>query len=210
MNHLRTWLIAIVAATLAFGGCGIPVDDSPSVVALPENFVLDPAAAATSTTAAPAPDAGLQDLFFIREGRLISVPRDLGDEVLAQAVFEALIVGPDESERLLSIESRLAPDLVVEAGFLVGTNVLALNFIDTNASTDPTPFLGVEGDLRAQAIAQLVFTGVDFGASGVVFQSNGVWQLVANSRGEVQVIDENGIPVPLTISDFNNITRTTL
>ena len=193
----RLLSVRLAMVALAISSCGIPIDESPESVALPENLETAP----TTTTSTTVPEeADGQRLYFIRDGRLIARTRELAEDALAQEVFEQLLVGPTEEERALSIESRLTPDLVVEAGFLTGTDILSLNFV--GEPDDETPFLGLEGELRSEAIAQLVFTGVVFGSSGVVFAENGEWRLVANADGEVQVFDDNGVPVPLTTSDF--------
>lgn len=193
---MRIRLIALAAA-LAVSSCGIPLDDDPQVVALPEGFDLEP----TTTTSTTAPQvADGQRIYFIRDGQLVPRTRELAEDALAQEVFEQLLLGPSEIERELSIESRLGPDLVLEAGFLTGTRILQLNFV--SEADEESPFLGVEGELRSQALAQLVFTGMVYGASGVVFAENAAWQLVANDQGEVQVFGDDGVPVPLTTLDF--------
>ncbi len=195
----------LIAGLLLLGACGVPIDDDPIPVALPAEFDLNPTTT-TSTTVPDAEGARFHRVFFILDGRVTPRTRELADNITVQQLIDTLLAGPDEDERALSIESRLGPDLVAETRELISDrSVLVLNFID-DLDPEASSFLGVEGELRVEAIAQLVFTGMDFeGVSGVLFQRNEVFQPVANGEGEVQQLDADGVPVPLTNADFLNL-----
>jgi len=190
----RLCALALSSALLVVS-CGIPLDDDPQVLALPEESNAE----TTTTTSLPEPGEGqTKTLYFIREGLLITVQRELAEPVANQDVFDALTAGPTEEELELGIESRLTETF--DSRVILSNAVLTVDILNEGG-------LDFEGDQRILAIAQIVFTAtVSTGATaGVRFQEAGEFVQETNGAGELQELDENGIPVPLRTADFDEL-----
>jgi hypothetical protein len=191
----RRRVVTVFAALAVAAGCGIPVDNGPRQLAIPET---DDPAATTTTTIAPDPeDATFRQLWFIRDGLLRATSRQIADPISHQSVFEALISGPTDDERAGGIETRLPDDFEVRVVLFEDT--LTIDIL----SEGGLPF---EGEFLIAATAQLVFTGV-FGtsASKVLFKEAGEYVQQLNGAGELQELDADGVPVPLQIGDFDEL-----
>lgn len=189
-----------IGVVLGVAACGIPIDDEPVPVALPEDFELQP----TTTTSTTIPEeiaANQRVIYLIREGRLVPRLREIPEPITLANVIEALIVGPTEDEVESGDETRVPSDMSIEVG--VENNVLVLDILGD--FTEETPFLRFEGEARTQLIGQLVLTGLRANSDldGVNFQENGEWRAVSNGAGELQELDPDGVPIPLTREDFD-------
>ena len=171
-----------VAMVVLVAGCGgIPLDDSPRVIApdrLPEALV-EP-----TTTLPPGVDPGADgvnaDLFLfldsVSEQVLVpcAVPTSAGGsvEARARAVIERLVnLDPDETNLCSDDLTTAVPsNLIVLSVRLVVErqgNVLELNL-------DRESLSGIEATQQRRAIAQLVFTATDVpGVSAVRFFADG-------------------------------------
>ncbi|MEZ5283060.1 MAG: GerMN domain-containing protein [Acidimicrobiales bacterium] len=186
-----------MASVLA--ACGIPVDDEPVPVALPSDFDLEPTT--TTTTTIPEEIAANQRIIYlIRDGRLVPRLREIPEPITIDEVIAALLVGPTESELAQGDETRVPSDM--DIGVTVSNEVLVLDI--RGEFTEETPFLRFEGEARTQLIGQLVLTGLRANPdlAGVNFQENGLWRAVSNGAGELQELDADGVPIPLTTEDF--------
>jgi len=192
------WLATLGASVLVVTACGIPVDNTPRELAIPET---DDPAATTTTTSAPDPqDATRRQLYFIRDGLLQAVSRQVAEPISHQSVFDALIAGPTEEERADGIETRLPDDFEVRVVLFEDT--LTIDIL----SEGGLPF---EGEFLIAATAQLVVTGVfSTSASRVVFQEAGEYVQQLNGAGELQELDADGVPVPLQVGDFGELRNT--
>lgn len=190
--------LGILALLLFAVSCGIPVDDGPRELAIPETD--DPAATTTSTSAPDPEDATRRQLYFIRDGLLQPTTRQVAEPISNQRVFEALIAGPTEEERADGIETRLPDDFQVQVALFEDT--LTIDIL----SEGGLPF---EGEFLIAATAQLVFTGVfSTAANRVLFQEAGEYVQQLNGAGELQELDADGIPVPLQVGDFTELRST--
>lgn len=186
--------LALSTALLAVS-CGIPLDDDPQVLALPEENEAE----TTTTTSLPEPGEGqTKTLYFIKEGLLVTVQRELAEPVSNQSVFDALTAGPTEQELESGIESRLTETF--DSRVVLSNEVLTVDILNEGG-------LDFEGDQRILAIAQIVFTAtVSTGAAaGVRFQEAGEFVQETNGAGELQELGEDGIPVPLRTVDFDDL-----
>jgi len=190
----RTWALA-VTCILILVSCGIPLDDDPQVLALPEQNSPE----TTTTTGVPEPGEGqTKTLYFIKDGILITVQRELADPVANQDVFDALTAGPTEEELELGIESRLTETF--DSRVILANEVLTVDILNEGG-------LEFEGDQRILAIAQIVFTATvsTDAAAGVRFQEFGEYVQETNGAGELQELDTDGIPIPLRTADFDEL-----
>lgn len=188
-------VLLVMTGALFIAACGIPVDNAPTEVAIPED--RDPLATTTTTTPPDPADARRRFVYFIQDGLLQPVGREIAEPVSNQGVFDALLDGPTEDERESGVETRLPDDL--EAHVVLNDNLLTIDIV----SEGGIPF---EGEQRILATAQLVLTGVfSTSASGVLFKVAGEFEQQLNGSGELQELDDAGIPIPLTIGDFNEL-----
>ncbi|BCB92026.1 GerMN domain-containing protein [Phytohabitans suffuscus] len=103
-------LLAVAAA-----GCGVPAEDVPREVD-PPNGVSH--AWATETTPAPDPDPGAgnipERLYFLRDGELVAVTRNVDAQPSTDELVEDLLAGPTDAEQRDGLTSALlGNDIVV-------------------------------------------------------------------------------------------------
>ncbi|MCP4960384.1 MAG: hypothetical protein GY925_14095 [Actinomycetia bacterium] len=192
-------LATVLAMVLTLTTCGIPDDDEPIPVALPEDFELEP----TTTTSTTLPDeipADRRLIYLIREGLLVQRRREIAEPITTTKAIEALIAGPTDEESESGDETFVDPDMVIETS--VDGGVLILDLIGD--FTEETPALRFEGESRSLLVGQLVLTGLlgNTDLVGVNFQANGEWLPTVNGEGQLQEVDESGVPQPLTLADF--------
>lgn len=190
----RIVLLALALVPLVTG-CGIPVDDAPTELAIP---VADDPASTTTTTTTPDPEvARRRFIYLIRDGLLQPVGREIPEPVSNQGVFDALIAGPTEEELLDGLETRLPDDFQVQV--VLAGDVMTINIL----SEGGLPF---EGEFQIAATAQMVFTAVfSTGASRVLFQEEGEFVQALNGAGELQEVGPDGVPIPLRVGDFASL-----
>ena len=193
VNVRRIFALTFVAV-LMLGACGIPVDDAPRELAIPEEE--DPEATTTTTQAPDPADATRQFVYFIQDGLLHRLGRGIvGDS--NQAVFDALLAGPTEAELEQGFETRLPDDFEVRV--VLNDRVLTIDILSEGG-------IQFEGEGRILATAQLALTGIiSTSASGVVFKVQGEFEQQLNGLGELQELDEAGEPIPLQFGDFSDL-----
>ena len=152
MTRLRL-LVVLTALALAVAGCGIQPESRPTAIAVP-----------TLTTTAAAPDAergGPREVtvYFVQDGRLASVERDVEDVSLENRIG-LLLVGPLSSEAAEGVSTAVPPQslrpVVVDATSGV-------------AYVEATPaFTRVTGPNQLLAVAQVVWTVTEHRSSDKV------------------------------------------
>lgn len=134
----RASLCAAVAVVLV--GCGVDLDDEPRALNLPT----------TTTTTSPNPSAGRFPtvLYYLADGKLLPVVKDLPDRSLT-TVLTALLEPPAGSNAAQGLSSSI-PAGTELLGFQRDHNLLAINLSGS--------FDNVVGLSRQQAIGQIVLT----------------------------------------------------
>ena len=100
--------LAVVAAALAAGACGIPGDSEPRAIT-PDDAPLD----LNPTTTAPSEGVAELFLYFVDEGQLIAVERAAPEETVTAAV-EALLAGPSPEDAEAAGVEQLTTRIPVE------------------------------------------------------------------------------------------------
>jgi spore germination protein GerM len=161
-GRLAAVLAAVLATSMAAAGCGVPVDREPRPLSAGEiprplpSFAEAPAETGEEGAAAAS-------VYFVRDGRLVRVSRELAPTATLEEVLAAVSRGPTASERAEGIRSALTGD-VNFAGLASGVPLLDV----TDAVVD------VELDQRIVALAQLVYTLTAVaGIDGVSFVHSG-------------------------------------
>ncbi len=153
-RRLMPW---IVATAVAVAACGVPTQDRP------ESLVVDTSEPAPA--AAPPPDDGVVELWFVRGRVLEAVPRP-GGPADVHAALDLLVAGPAPAEAEAGLRTALAPQTLRHTG---------------PTSADPTvtvavtrEFTGLLGGNQQLAVAQVVWTVTEFpGAEQVRFTVDG-------------------------------------
>lgn len=189
----------VVASALFVAGCGIPIDDGPTPLAIPEE--RDPAST-TTTTVPPRPgQAEGKLIYFISDDVLQPVEREIPEPASNQGVFDTLIAGPTEEELSLGVGTGL-PD-TFEARVVLNDDVLTVEILNEEG-------LQIEGALRILVFAQIVFTAhfSTNATGGVLFSHQGEFLQALNGAGELQELGLDGVPLPLKIEDFPELRAT--
>ena len=149
----RRWPGAIAAGTAAVvlaAGCGVRSTRGASAVGdddVPYDL-LSPTVA-TTTTAPPPRQTRPTEVFFVRNGMLVPVVRDLAYPVTVSDTLDALAAGPSEAETAGGLRTAL-PDGKAIASAAVGGGSARLTLTEDFARATPQE--------QVLAIAQLVFT----------------------------------------------------
>lgn len=179
----------LFAALLA--ACGVPTDRAPRPVTQRVPFgLLDPPPASTTTTTRPPLATVTTPVFFVRENRLVSVPRQVQAPLSVPAALVELLEGPNDTETAAGI--RTAVSLQTQLlSTEVGGEVARLDLAGT--------FAEVPGDEQLLALAQLVFTTTAVeGVSAVSFAINGRPVAVPTADGTLK-------PGPVGRADFPTV-----
>lgn len=173
MGAARVVLSGSVLAGLALGGCSLPDDREPRVIAAEDAPIdLDPADAVPDTGGS----AEITLYFVDPEGALVSVERSADDDTLVVAIA-TLLGGPDDSdESSAELTTRIPQETELRAPPTVEDEVAT---IDLGCSSDATDLetcglLGVGGTDQLILFGQLTCTANAVpGVSGVRFQHLG-------------------------------------
>ena len=188
--RLAVTLFAVAIVTLC--GCGLPTDDAPSALDVPEDLFESGIGAGDE----PSGATSLHPIYFLRNGFLVELTRELPKPVFLNAPLANLLDGPTEIEAASGIVSRIP----------AGTEIIDVNQranrvvrLDLNAAFDE-----VVGEQRIQATAQLVYTayGLVEDAQGVLFYIDDRPVALPTEDGLVPDVAEGEEPLPLTTADF--------
>ncbi|PPK92924.1 sporulation and spore germination protein [Kineococcus xinjiangensis] len=130
--------------------CGIPPQERP--VPLPRQSAPD-----LPTVGEPRRGAMVMSAYFVRDGRLVPVRRELA-EATPQAALEALVAGPTGAEAASGIRTALAPQRL---------EVLARDGVspETVVVQADGELASVSGGDQLLAVAQLVWTATELPAT---------------------------------------------
>lgn len=181
-------LPAGLVLTLALAGCGVTTEAAPRDVNPPRGPFSALAASAAATPAAVPSGSVDEQLFFIRDSKLVAVTRHVDIASTAQELVDALEAGPTETERTAGLSTALGGTDVISAVTLTGDRAeLAL--------TSPVDS-GTRSDV-VLAYAQLVCTlTARADITTVVFTQDGT--AVGVPRGDLSLSDG-----PLTAADYS-------
>jgi hypothetical protein len=99
-------LLLALAAALAAGGCGVPVDDQPRDLGRPQS--------SPSATAAPDPfGSAIERLYMTRDGELVRVVRRVPTAPTAQQMLTDLLAGPTRAEQHDGLASALTTTQII-------------------------------------------------------------------------------------------------
>ncbi len=155
----RPMVATLTFVALLLGvSCGVPAESSPRQIpqsAIPD--ALKPSdTVAVATSASPVERV---DLWFVREGQLVSVRHSVPAPTDPTSVVDELLSGPTDSERSSSLRSAI-PD----AGAVEGVSVRA-----GKATVKlSTAFSEIPAADQLLAVAQLVLTLTDLRGIGLV------------------------------------------
>ncbi len=188
---------ALLAIGVGLAGCGVPTDRSATSVNVPAGVFPD-----TEAGNDPLPEDGdlsLHPIYFLRNGLLVRVERQLSRPVYLKAVLDELLDGPTGLELATGLDTAIPAVTELDVTILGATNLVSIDLNDA--------FFSVEGSRLIDATAQLVLTG--FGlqpdTQGVLFSRNG--QPIALPRGDntIDQVADGEIPPPLSVEDFANL-----
>ena len=188
--------MAALAIVAAVGGCGLPDDRAPRIIAADEQPLDLSEVPSNVGTATPEGDDEVE-LFFVRDGVLTATTRATEESDLPTAIG-LLLGGPavDESSRSTSIPSDIELNSAAVDG---GTAVLDLGCLG-DVPPDQCGLLGVGAVDQLTIFAQLTCTAMDVaGIDGVRFQQDG--QPVDPPSDSGTILS----PEPVTCDDFRSL-----
>ena len=185
----RSWT-AVVIAVAVLAGCGVPADRDPRPITQRVPFgLLDPPPASTTTTRPPLATVSTP-VFFVTDGRLVPVNREVPAPLSVPAALVALLDGPSDTETAAGIRTAISLQTQL-LSTEVGGDVARLDLAGT--------FAEVPGDEQLLAVAQLVFTATAVeGVSAVTFAINGRPVAVPTADGTLK-------PGPVGRADFPTV-----
>jgi hypothetical protein len=195
----RSLLLLLLALLVA--ACGLPTDDEPDTLAIPEELASGATTTSASTTLPPEAETDTHTIFFVKGDRLESVSRTVASGESPLDVMELLVAGPTEEEQAAGLSTAIPVGTEVLRAPQSGRGVMTLDLNDAFLA-------GVEGQQRILATAQLLFTATALADSplSVRFQENSEWRQLADQEGVLQPIDpETGVPEPFTRADFSSL-----
>ena len=176
----RAIVLGLVAlAATAVAGCGVPVDQSPTV--LPRQGVpfglLDQSAASTTTTSpgnSPV-EVTVQIFLLSPNGHLVAVTRDVPFPAPMTAVLGALVDGPTDAEAANALQGAVPAQTTVVSA-TVSNGVATIDLGGT--------FSQLVGQNEIDAVAQVVFTATALaGVTQVAFELDGQAVAVPTAGG---------------------------
>lgn len=156
-------LAVVVAGVLVAGGCGIPVDDKPTL-ASPDDVPFDllaegPGSSPTTTPTAPTGETTEATIFLVQGERLALARREVPAPATGETVIEALQRGPTRSEAALGLRSALVGrDVMRSVGIHGGIATVDLG----------SDFTEIVGRDQIMALAQIVSTLTSLPGVGLV------------------------------------------
>ena len=192
----RRWLGALATVCLVAVGCGVPTDDAPVAVEVPDDvFPTGPGGGEVPDS--DEPNLSRHPVHFFRNDGLVEVDRALQPPVFIRVVLESLLAGPTQDELEKAFTSSIPAGTAVVTVNLGGDdNVVRIELNEA--------FFEVEGEQRIRATAQLVFTGFGLArdTQGVLFFFEGDPVALPKGDGSIAEVPEGGTPDPLTRSDY--------
>ncbi|TDD16552.1 hypothetical protein E1218_29590 [Kribbella turkmenica] len=123
----------MVAALVVLVGCGVPLQDRPAPIE-PQSIPSRLQSPGVPSARPSAAEATVR-VNFVRENRLVSLPRRVPSADLLDGVIEALTGGPTSSEQAAGVTSALPPDLSLTVVTVQGSRVgLELSGAETDRS----------------------------------------------------------------------------
>ncbi|WP_305783595.1 GerMN domain-containing protein [Symbioplanes lichenis] len=99
---MRRRSLGTLALALAAGGCGVPLDDEPRPIETPGRI---------DASGNPVPNGAgsvALRLYFVRDGRLVRVPRRVPAPLTPREQLDALLAGPTTEESADGLTSALS------------------------------------------------------------------------------------------------------
>lgn len=162
--------IWFVSAVLLLVGCGVPVQETSSPIApemIPSRLRSPEEPSPAPSTVAPGEPAVV--VHFVRNDRLIGLAREAPGTTptdTLNAVVEALLAGPDQSEQARGISSALPPGLELSVAEVQGQRVVLELSGDTG---------GRSATENVLAVGQIVLSVTSLpSVQEVTFQHDGV------------------------------------
>jgi Sporulation and spore germination len=178
-----TRVLVPLLAVLALAGCGVPVDDSPRALERPAPPY------GSEAPASPRIGTVVERLYWVRDGKLVAVPRRVQEPRSPQQMVADLEVGPTAAEQQQGYTSALSTMTVM------GTTVARKR---ASVEIGPPSSAGTRSDEQL-AYAQIVCTLTGRAEVGTVsFTRDG--QPLAVPQGEGALTT-----APLTIADYANL-----
>lgn len=191
------WLPVLLTGAIA-AGCGVPTDPAPTPLEVPADVFPEQELTSPPGTA-PAPDASLHAVFFLRDGFLVELQRPLAAPVFLDAPLNDLLAGPTPSEAETGLESAIPAGTEVVDVQLSRTNVVSVHLNSV--------FFEVEGAQRIRAVAQLVQTASALArdTQGVLIFLDGVAQSLPDGAGTIAQVQPGEFPRVLRVEDFTEL-----
>lgn len=195
-QYLRpSWLLA---GLVVLAACGIPSDDEPQVVPVPKDWYPVTAQEVGDDIDSTGDEFGSYVVYLLNGDQVERRLRELPSGATVKQVVESLL-GPATAEDLeAGLESAIpGTTRVISVTVEDDTGVITMNL---NAAF----YDRIEGIQSIRATAQLVFTGLELieGATGVLFQETGEFQILQDGNGDRPTVPADETPPPLTRADF--------
>ena len=133
---MRVVVVCLLSAVLVLAGCGVPVQREPVPIkpeAVPSQ--LQGSGRATSPQPTATPGKPTVQVNFVRNDKLVTLVREAPAAGAAEglnAVIEALVAGPTDTEQAKGITTALPPDLTLTVVDTQGPRVV----LELSSETD--------------------------------------------------------------------------
>ena len=167
------WRLGLLwlAALALLSGCGVPQDDAPRAL----DPAQAPAGAQGRATAVPEPVGNAQvALYFVRDGEVVQVTRQVPQPASVGALLDLLFAGPTAAEKAAGASSLLPSSLTV-LGVEQRGDIAVVTLSATDAQVRP----------EMLAYAQIVATLTPERAAGVQFRRDGAALPVPRADGSL-------------------------
>lgn len=146
------------ALVLLLSGCGVATSDRAEVASREEvpYGLLDPAA--TTTTSVAPVQSTLGHAWFVGEGHVLRVAREVAAPLSVDGLLDVLVAGPTEDEAAFGLRSAVLVDSVDSASVVAGVATVDLR----------AQFAAAPAREQILALAQLVYTVTEVASVAVV------------------------------------------
>lgn len=159
--------VVALAGLGLMGGCGVSVDRQPRTIAadkVPYQLLEQAPTTTSSTTPLAVPSIDVP-VYYVLNGRLVEVPRQVTQSPSVTKAVIALLLGPGPDEEAAGLRTAITPTITIEVG------TLEQGVVTMDLSSD---FSKLPRDEQQLALAQLVWTATGIGGvTGALFTLDG-------------------------------------
>jgi hypothetical protein len=185
---MRRNIIWVLVLAVVLGACGVPADDKPQAVDIGDDpyGLLAPSTTVQTVTTLPVVTS-TQQVFMVRDDRLMPVNRTVASPATLGLVLASLIQGPTDAETSSGVRTSVGSQASVLSAQVSG----GVATIDLNDA-----FSGLQLHAQILAVAQIVYTATAMpGVTSVRISINGTPSSVPRGDG-------SAAPDALTRADY--------